>query len=170
LRGISGAMVCQICEQIEKTGNKIYEDDQVVALLTDSPAAIGHVIIIPKQHFPIIENVPDPVVARLFQVANKMSSVAFEALGAMGTNILVNNGVAAGQEENHVTLHVIPRRENDGINLQWQMRQTTDEDLSTAELQITDAAKPEQPKQVIVESRPQHRVDDYLLDSLTRIP
>jgi histidine triad (HIT) family protein len=161
-------MACRTCELI-RAGNKVYEDELIVALLHDRPAAIGHMLVIPKEHAPIIENVPDPVVSRMFQVANRLSSVAFDALGAMGTNILLNNGAGAGQEENHCMLHIIPRRENDNVNLQWQPRQASDDELSTAELMIADAAKPDKPQIVEELAKPQV-AEDYLLRSLRRIP
>jgi histidine triad (HIT) family protein len=162
-------MACRICDLIKSTRNKVYEDEMIVAVLNDRPASLGHLLVIPKEHAPIIENVPDAVVARMFQTANRLSSIVFDALGAMGTNILINNGIGAGQEDNHCVMHVIPRRENDGINLQWQPRQANDEELSTAELQITDAAKPERPRIVEQPKKPQ-QAEDYLLKSLRRIP
>jgi histidine triad (HIT) family protein len=162
-------MACRICELIRATKNKVYEDDVVVALLHDRPASVGHMLVIPKEHAAILEQVPDQTAARMFQVANRLSSVAFDALGAMGTNILLNNGIGAGQDENHCVLHVIPRRENDNLNLQWQPHQMSDDDLSTAELQIADASKPDRP-QIVEETNQPQVAEDYLLKSLRRIP
>jgi histidine triad (HIT) family protein len=163
-------MACRTCETLKSTRNKVYEDELVFAYLQYSPAAIGHMVVAPKAHAPIIEAVPDETLKRLFHVANKLSAASFEALGAMGTNILINNGLAAGQEENHVLVHVIPRRENDNLNLSWQPKQMSDEELSTAELQISEAEKQPTPqKPVILDTKPVE-ADDYLIRSLRRIP
>ena len=87
------------------------------------------------------EPVPDKEVGRLFQVSNKISTAIFESLGVQGTNIFVANGIPAGQTVAHFTINVIPRRENDGINLQWQPKQLSEEEMSTIELKLKEQTK-----------------------------
>ncbi|GEM_PF-499414 len=153
---------CHLCETIagKRKGWKVYEDKKIVALLSEIPASAGHVIIMPKEHYPILESVPDYVVAHAFNVANKISVALFEALGAQGTNIIVNNGTAAGQEFAHLMIHVIARRQNDGMNFQWQPRQLTEEQMSTVELTIKEQTKnigafeKEKPKPIELEKKP----------------
>lgn len=131
---------CQIAENKLKA-KKIYEDKQIVAVLTEKPASLGHIIIFPKKHYPIIENMPDYEVAHLFQIANKISTIAFETLNMQGTNVIVNNGVAAGQEKAHLCVHIIPRREGDNLNFDWQPKQLDEEQMSTIELKIKEETK-----------------------------
>ena len=88
-----------------------------------------------------MEQVPDAELAKLFQVSNKVSSAIFENLGAQGTNIFVSNGIPAGQTVAHFTINVIPRKENDGVNLQWAPKQLTEEEMSTVELKLKDQTK-----------------------------
>lgn len=126
---------------IESKENVVFENDKLLAFLNPTPACIGHVTIVPKKHFPIIENVPDFVVADMFKIANKISSVIFESLGAQGTNIIVNNGVEAGQKKPHVSVDVLPRREKDNLDFQWKPKQLTEEEMSTVELKIKEATK-----------------------------
>src|SRR3989338_5851377 len=95
----------------------------------------------PKNHYPIIEQVPDMEIVRLFQASNRISSAIFESLGAQGTNIFVANGIPAGQTVAHFTINVIPRKENDGINLQWQPKQLNEEEISTIELKLKEQTK-----------------------------
>ncbi len=133
-------LVCQIVEN-KIPSKKIYEDDLVMAVLDVNGAVPGHSFVIPKNHYQIIEQVPDKEIGRLFQVSNKISSAIFESLGAQGTNVFVANGIPAGQTIAHFTINVIPRKENDGINLQWQPKQLSEEEMSTVELKLKEQTK-----------------------------
>ena len=134
---------CVVCQII--SGNvpskKVYEDELVMAVLDVNGANPGHCFVMPKNHYPIIEQVPDSEIGRLFQVSNKMSSAIFESLGAQGTNIFVANGIPEGQTVAHFTINVIPRKENDGVNLQWQPKQLSEEEMSTVELKLKEQTK-----------------------------
>lgn len=130
---------CVLCERLK--GKNIYEDDKVVAFLDDKPMSLGHLVIVPREHYPIMEQVPDFVVEHLFKIVNKLGTAVFESLGAHGTNILINNGVPAGQEHSHFSVNIIPRRENDNINFDWQPKQLNEEEMSTAELGLKEETK-----------------------------
>lgn len=131
---------CLICKIVanQVPSYKIYEDDLILAVLDVNGANPGHCFVIPKNHYPIIEQVPDTELANLFGIANKISSAIFENLKAQGTNIFVANGIPAGQTVAHFLINVIPRKENDGINLQWKPKQLTEEEMSTIELKLKD--------------------------------
>ena len=135
-----GCLVCQILSD-KIPSKKIYEDDFVMAVLDVNGSNPGHCFVIPKNHYPIFEQVPDIEIGRLFQVSNRISGAIFESLGAQGTNIFVANGIAAGQTVAHFTINVIPRMENDGINLQWQPKQLSEEEMSTVELKLKEQTK-----------------------------
>lgn len=96
---------------------KIYEDDKVIAVLDISPAAPGHVLVIPKQHISIMPQMPKDLVDHLGVVAKKMSHEVIKKLGVEGTSIFIANGAAAGQRAPHFMMHIIPRIEGDGIQL-----------------------------------------------------
>ncbi len=115
-------MGCDICELIKGKKGLLYEDEQMAILLAPKPAVPGHIILAPKTHAAILEQVPDFVIGKMFDKANKVSIAVFETLGAEGTNIIANNGIAAGQTTNHFLLNVIPRRENDGNRAQTKGR------------------------------------------------
>ena len=134
---------CIICQIVGNKipSKKIYEDELAMAVLDVNGANPGHCFVMPKNHYPIIEQVPDVEIGRLFQVSNKISSAIFESLGAQGTNIFVANGIPAGQTVAHFTINVIPRKENDGINLQWQSKQLSEEEMSTVELKLKEQTK-----------------------------
>ncbi len=168
---------CSFCELIENKQNLLYEDEKIYAMLYPNPSTPGHVAVLPKEHATILEQVPDYVVSEMFAKANKMSIVAFETVGAQGTNLLIQNGVAAGQKNAHVILHVIPRRQNDGIKLEWQPKQLTEEQMSTVELNLKEATKrvgefeTEKPKpKEIKEPEKLTKEEDYLIKQLKRRP
>lgn len=172
---------CIVCQQIEKKLGVMYEDADVVAVLSPTPASAGHIIVAPRQHHVILEQVPDWVMGKLFTTANKVSISLFEGLGVHGTNLLIQNGAAAGQTAPHVGVHVIPRVENDNINLLWQPRQLGEEEMSTIELKVKEETKSlalekEPPKPKAEEPKPkkvEYALSDeenYLIKSLRRIP
>jgi len=170
---------CESCELIKKKTNLVYEDELVLAVHAPMPAAPGHILVLPKEHLPILEVVPDKVVGSLFSVANKLSSAVFEKLQVQGTNIIVQNGTAAGQLVPHMQIHIIPRNQNDGLNFEWTAKAISEEEMSTVELKlkeeadkigVTEKEKPQvldldQPKEVIETDS-----DDYRVKSLKRIP
>ncbi|MBN2457546.1 HIT domain-containing protein [Candidatus Woesearchaeota archaeon] len=169
---------CEYCEIIngQRKAVKIYEDDKVLALLADKPAALGHMIMLPKNHYPIIEQVPDYIVSHIFAVANKLSISAFEGMNALGTNILVNNGVAAGQTSSHFMVHIIPRKEGDNINLSWPAKQLGEEQLSTIMMQIKEHTEgigefeKEKQEPIKIERDKTIAIEDFKVKCLDRIP
>jgi len=174
-------MNCTICDQIKDNKHVLAQTDNLAILLAQEPAANGHIVIAPKQHAPIAEQVPDNVIAEMFTTANTLSSQLFEQLGVQGTNLLLQNGLAAGQTVNHVTLNVIPRKENDGINLEWQPKQITDEEMNQLEASIRADSEhigkfekeivsmPQKPTGAETVEQAEGEVD-YMIQQLKRIP
>ena len=170
---------CDICKILEnKTAFKfIYEDDLCFAILHESPAIQGHVIVIPKKHVAILEELDDNVVEHLYIISNKISTAIFDTLGAHGTNIIVNNGTAAGQELPHVVINILPRKENDNINLEWQPKQVSDAELKTTQSMINSysdnifSGKDTLPDiKIKQEVRIDKEEENYLVKGLKRIP
>lgn len=175
---------CDICSILENREQFkfIYEDDTCFAILHESPAVPGHSLVIPKKHFTIIEECDDNAVEHLFVVANRISNTLFSTLSAHGTNIIVNNGIEAGQELPHLIINVLPRKENDGLNLEWQGRQAADTELKTTQSMMrtfSDAIYSGREKKSEVKVVSGHREEekqekaneeDYQIKSLTRIP
>ncbi|MFH0876135.1 MAG: HIT family protein [archaeon] len=172
---------CKICEFINNKENIIYEDELVYAMIPEKPLTLGHIWVVPKKHYPIIEQVPDFEIAPLFRIANKLSSILFETLKIQGTNIIVQNGIAAGQQYAHFIVNIIPRRENDGLKLEWTPKQISEEEMSTAELKLKEQSRnvgdfiKETPKETIALGHKKEILDysdeeNYLIRQLHRIP
>ena len=67
-------MICQYCDFVKNREGLVYEDETAAILLHKSPAMPGHLLVLPKEHFTIIEQTPDPVVRKLAALANKASA------------------------------------------------------------------------------------------------
>lgn len=108
---------CIFCQIIagKIPSKKIYEDQWCLAVLDINPAAKGHVLILPKEHYAIMPQVPDEPLAYLFAAAKKISQALLRSLKMSGTNVFIANGLAAGQKSQHFMLHLIPRKEGDKL-------------------------------------------------------
>jgi histidine triad (HIT) family protein len=110
---------------------KVYQDDICSAILSKKPASFGHVILYPKKHYIILEQIPDNIFYHLFEVANKISQAMFESLGVGGTNIFIQNGTPAGQYDPHFSIHILGRKENDNVKLDWELKQAPEDQLKS---------------------------------------
>ncbi len=108
---------CIFCQIISGKipSKKVYEDDKVIAVLDVNPAAIGHVLLLPKEHYAIMPQIPDSELSYLFTLAKHISQSMLRALKVEGTNLFVANGLAAGQKAQHFMIHIIPRKEGDEV-------------------------------------------------------
>ena len=88
---------------------KLYEDALCLAILDINPMNKGHALVICKESHPTIAECPDDILGHLLSVAKLLDAQMRSAIGAEATNILINNGPAAGQEVPHLHIHVIPR-------------------------------------------------------------
>ena len=106
----------------------LYEDEDFRVILDASPAAKGHALIIPKEHYANLYELDDELAAKVLVLAKKMITKLTDVLGCDGYNIVQNNGEAAGQTVYHFHLHMIPRYKDDGVGIGWKMGELVDED------------------------------------------
>lgn len=93
---------------------ELYSDEMCFAILDIAPVNKGHALVISREPYPTLEEAPLEVLERIMGVVRRLSKRMREQLEADATNIIVNNGPAAGQEVPHLHIHVIPRFEKDG--------------------------------------------------------
>lgn len=178
-------MTCIYCDIVTGTEKAVvlYEDDQILVAIKDKVATPGQITVFSREHYPILEMVPDGIVQRAGVLANKISIAVFESLGSKGTNIIVQNGLSAGQIVPHFGIEVIPRQEGDALNLQWQPKQLMEDEIETVFLMLSEemaklvelgkksfpeekpAAKPHKASEKVKKEK-----DNYLLKSVRRIP
>jgi histidine triad (HIT) family protein len=123
---------CIFCHIIagKVQSKKVYEDEKVLAILDINPANPGHILLIPKEHYQIMPLIPDEEVGYLFIITKAISHSLLRALKASGTNIFVANGIVAGQRAQHFMIHVIPRKEEDGLKLGIPENPISDKELA----------------------------------------
>lgn len=124
---------CKLANGIFPT-SAVYEDDTFKAILDIAPAAKGHVLILPKNHCDDLLSITPEAAAKALEVASRIANAQKKALGCDGINLLQNTGAAAGQSVFHLHIHLIPRYENDGVNIPWKT-------LSYAEGEAEEYAK-----------------------------
>lgn len=176
---MSDKINCDICEMIAKKSSfkVVYEDEDMIAMLHEAPAFLGHTLLLPKQHFRILEEVPEKIFSDMFIVANSISTALFESLNIHGTNILINNGPEAGQAFAHFIINIIPRTENDGINMEWTPQKADNPKLESTHKFLNPFVEKAilgdfgEPKKIIEEENViKGNKDDYILRQFNRIP
>lgn len=110
---------------------KVYEDEDVFAILDMSQVTPGHTLLIPKKHVRNIYDYDADLAEKVFSVLPKISRALRDSNPAIeGLNVLVNNEEVASQTVFHSHIHLIPRySETDDFGLQW----AHNEDQYTAE-------------------------------------
>lgn len=89
--------------------NTIYEDEKFRVIMDMAPMAEGHSLILPKEHFANIYEIPEDWAADVAVLAKRLAKKMTDKLGADGFNLLQNNGTSAGQTVFHYHMHLIPR-------------------------------------------------------------
>ena len=110
---------CIFCDLIHGAAevSVCYEDGTAIAFMDIQPVNPGHVLIVPKEHYESLVDLPQDVGMHLFEVAMRLGEVVRQATGCEGMNMVVNSGEAAGQDVFHYHVHVIPRRKGDGFDI-----------------------------------------------------
>ena len=109
--------------------NMIYEDEEFKVILDLGPATKGHALILPKNHYHDLYDLPDETAGKVMLLAKKMAMHMTKKLKCDGFNLVQNNGEAAGQTVFHFHLHLIPRYEEDGQTLGWKSLELSQEEL-----------------------------------------
>lgn len=97
----------------EAAAHVVHDAGRVLAFLDRAPLIPGHTLVIPREHVDTLDELDDELVAPLFSVVRRVSRAQQRALGADGTFTSVNTRVS--QSVPHVHVHVVPRREGDGL-------------------------------------------------------
>lgn len=118
--------------------NTLYEDDDFRVIFDVNPATKGHAIILPKEHYKDMFELPDETASKVYVLAKKMSTVMKEKFGADGFNIVQNNAECAGQTVFHFHMHLIPRYENDHAFKLWTPQKSDNEELAAWSKEIQE--------------------------------
>jgi len=121
---------CIFCKIIagEIPSEKIYEDEHTYAFLDINPNNFGHTLVLPKEHYENVFDLPTDLLQHMQATAQKVAK-ALKQFGAEGVNIISNNDKAAGQLVFHAHMHVIPRYTDDGYKHWSQKKYENDEHM-----------------------------------------
>lgn len=119
---------CKLANGIIPT-NSIYEDENFNVILDLGPATKGHALILPKDHYRNIYELPEDVAGETFKLAKRLAVKMTDKLGADGFNIVQNNEEVAGQSVFHFHMHLIPRYKGDGQHILWNPTEPSQEEL-----------------------------------------
>ncbi len=110
-------MDCIFCKIIngEIPSYTVYEDEIVKVFLDVSPLSDGHSLIIPKKHFTNVNDIDLPTLTHIQEVVKKIYPKYRERLNCQGISLVQNNEY--GQAVKHYHLHMIPRYENDDMEM-----------------------------------------------------
>ncbi|MCF7871545.1 HIT family protein [Candidatus Woesearchaeota archaeon] len=131
----------------------ILEDEELFVIQPQNAITKGHTIIVPKEKYTILEEVPKDLIKKMLQTANKISSILFETMQCHGTNILIQNGTAAGQQNPQFSINILPRYENDDINFEWTPKQATQQELAESEQLFKNREDEENKKKYLEEQK-----------------
>jgi histidine triad (HIT) family protein len=108
----------------------VHEDASAVAFLDVFPVARPHVLVIPRAHAPTLLDLDDQAVGGLFRTVKAVQQKVQSAFQPLGFNVGWNHGRAAGQHVFHLHVHVIPRYEDDPLQLPGKPQEVEQDELA----------------------------------------
>ena len=108
----SGCTFCNIARG-DVESHVVLEDQVSVAFLDHRPLFPGHCLLVPRDHCETLADLPDSLVAPLFANARLLARAMEVGLEAEGSFVAINNRVS--QSIPHLHIHVVPRRQGDGL-------------------------------------------------------
>jgi histidine triad (HIT) family protein len=108
-------MTCAFCRIIsgEIESHIVFEDAVSLAFLDHRPLFPGHSLLVPKNHYETLNDLPAELIEPLFTNARLMARAVEQAMKAEGTFIAINNRISQGVP--HLHIHIVPRRKKDGL-------------------------------------------------------
>lgn len=108
-------MTCLFCEILsgEVEASVVFEDEVSMAFLDHRPLFPGHCLLVPKQHFETLTDLPAEMIDPLFRNAQLLARAVELALEAEGSFVAMNNRIS--QSVPHLHIHIVPRRKKDGL-------------------------------------------------------
>lgn len=107
--------MCIFCDIVrgDLSAVTVFEDETTLAFLDIRPLFPGHTLLVPKDHFETLGDLPDETVAPFFTNTRMLSRAVPRAVEAEGSFVAMNNVVS--QSVPHLHVHVVPRRRKDGL-------------------------------------------------------
>lgn len=112
---MSNCVFCKIISN-EFSSYSVYEDEFTKAFLDIAKDVDYHILVVPKKHVVNILDCDNELLNHLMHTVKLVSNHLVGNCGFSGVNLLNASGISAGQSVGHFHIHIIPRKENDGID------------------------------------------------------
>ena len=128
------AEACVFCQIVagEMPAEIVDEDERTLSFMDINPGARGHALVIPRQHFRDLHEIPSAELSACMIAAQRLAARERDRLGADGVNLINASGAAAWQSVFHFHVHVIPRWEGDPLQLPWTPGSGDQEEIAAA--------------------------------------
>ena len=122
---------CVFCKIVAKQipASIVHEDEHTLAFMDLGQVNPGHVLVAAKAHAENVYALNDAQAGAVFRAVAKVARAVRDAFAPQGLSVYQANGTAAGQTVFHFHMHLVPRYENDGMNLTWPVKKPPREQL-----------------------------------------
>lgn len=119
---------CPFCKIIagDIPSIKVHEDDKILAIMDINPAADGHILLMPKEHYPIMPLIPRDIFEHMFTISTYLLRAIRDAMNVPNASIFIANGGIAGQQSAHFMIHLLPREKGNGLEFLDTIGNNTD--------------------------------------------
>ena len=134
---MSECVFCRIVAgQIPST--RVYEDDLTLAFMDIGQVNPGHVLVAVKAHAENVYALDDAQAAAVQRTAVRVARAIRDAFDPPGLSVYQANGKPAGQTVFHYHVHLVPRRDGDGMALAWPVKNPPRDELEKHAARIRD--------------------------------
>jgi histidine triad (HIT) family protein len=112
---MAGDPDCRFCKIVAggEPSHVVFEDERTLAFLDNRPLFPGHALLVPREHYETLGDLPDALIGPLFESARLLSVAIPKAMRKPGSFVAMNNVVS--QSVPHLHVHVVPRKPRDGL-------------------------------------------------------
>jgi histidine triad (HIT) family protein len=129
---------CLFCKIVagEVPAEVVQEDEHTLAFMDINPWTRGHALVIPREHSRDLLEIDDQQLARTLSAAKRLGQAMSDRLGCDGINLLNSTGSAAWQTIFHFHVHVIPRYDDDPLQLPTRPEQADKDELAAVAAEL----------------------------------
>jgi diadenosine tetraphosphate (Ap4A) HIT family hydrolase len=130
---------CAFCELKDIKETIIIETENVFVAPNPFPTLPNELIIVPKSHYTIFEQLPEKTLFEIAILTKYISAALFDTISSKGTNIVIQNGSSSGQIIAHTSVRIIPRTTISELDTGWDSINLTNEELQIIAAKLRNA-------------------------------
>jgi histidine triad (HIT) family protein len=129
---------CIFCKVLsgDIPGERVYEDEHTMAVMDINPWTRGHIVVFPRKHAENLFKIEDGELEHVALAAKRVATMVRDSLDCDGVNLLQSNGRAAWQTIFHLHVHVIPRYDDDPLQLPVRPQPAEPDELAAVAKEI----------------------------------